>query len=174
MRTQHSRTSHTPSPGCHEHGHCLLLHEARLCVARSTLVTVFMQGFGLLRESLKIFFACGGLRVRRHNAWLPRCCLPAADRVLWLRFRRCGFHFCNVACVGVVSLMCGIYPHAPVDTGPPVSSRRRAGCGAPHTTAARAVLFACGRRLLPPQSSNLVQYATGAFSGRSRRWLVAV
>jgi len=28
-------------------------------------VTVFLQCFGLLRDSVKNFFACGGLKVRR-------------------------------------------------------------------------------------------------------------
>ena len=56
----------------------------------------------------------------------------------------------------------------------PVSSRRRAGCGAPRPTAARAVLLrvAVNYILL---SSNLVQvYATGAFSVRGLELLVAV
>ena len=37
------------------------------------------------------------------------CCLPAADRVVWLRLHRYGLSFCNVACSGVVSLKRGIY-----------------------------------------------------------------
>ena len=36
--------------------------------------------------------------------------LPAADRVVWPRFRRCGFCFSSVACFGVVELKRGIFP----------------------------------------------------------------
>ena len=76
------------------------------------------------------------------------CCLPAADRVVWLRLHRYGLSFCNVACFGVISLKRGIYCGGLCEravgvctqlTGPPVSSR------------CRAALFACGRRLLPPR-----------------------
>ena len=158
------------------HGHCLLPHEARLCVARSTLVTVFLQCFGLLRDSVKIFFACGGLRVRRHSTWLPRCCLPAADRVVWLSFGRYVFCFSSVACCGVVESSRGICSGmcvclcGAVDTGQPVSARLSAPRGlaaACRATAALAALFAC-RRLLPPRlHTRRVRVPPAAFCGCS-------
>ena len=142
------------------HGHCLLPHEARLCVARSTLVTIFLQCFGLLHDSVKNFFACGGLKVRRHSAWLSSCCLPAADRVVQLIIRRCGVCIGSVARFGVVEIKRGISAAACacVRDGhrQPVSAQLSAPRGlrraTPRTaTAARVALFASGRRRLPPR-----------------------
>ena len=49
---------------------------------------------------MKKFFACGGLRVSGHRAWLP-CCLPAAHRVGLLSFRRHAFRIKSMPCFGV-------------------------------------------------------------------------
>ena len=103
--------------------------------------------------------------------------LPAADRVVWPRFRRCGFCFSSVACFGVVELKRGIFPSCGglcVWTQEATSddrwqlSRCRAGC-----TARRAPLqparHSCVRRLLSSSSRTptvLCLDATGAFFGR--------
>ena len=75
--------------------------------------TLDFAGLWPLNESVKNVFACGGLRVCGHSAWLP-CCLPAADRVVWLCFRRYGFSFSSEACYGVVELNHGIVLQRPV------------------------------------------------------------
>ena len=92
----------------------------------------------------------------------------------------CGIAFAGttrapVACPSALSSSCAASTAvacACVDTQDCQASQCRAGCGAPRTTAARAALFACGRRLLPPPGSFL--YSMGAFFGRSRRALVGM
>ena len=39
---------------------------------------------------------------------VARCCLPAADRVLWMALRRCAVCYSSVACYGVVDFKRGI------------------------------------------------------------------
>ena len=81
-----------------------LVPPAALCSSfvRHQLTTRALDfaGFWLRRESVKKFFACGGLRVSGHRAWLP-CCLPAAHRVGLLSFRRHVFCIKNMPCFGV-------------------------------------------------------------------------
>ena len=81
---------------------CLLLCKPPLHVAYSPLELSILQDFGLssLHKSVKKFFACGGLRVSGHRAWLP-CCLPAAHRVGLLSFRRHAFRIKSMPCFGV-------------------------------------------------------------------------
>ena len=89
--------------------------------------------------------------------------------MVWLRFRRFGFRFCNVACFGVVSLIRGIYCGGPCVSSRPVGHRtdrqsaldaaRAAPRPAPPQPARRSLRVAVDYFLL---SSNLD--ATGAFS----------
>ena len=82
----------------------------------------------------------------------------------------CGIAFAGttrapVACPSALSSSCAAsiaVACACVDTQDCQASQCRAGCGAPRTTAARAALFACGRRLLPPPGSFL--YSMGALA----------
>ena len=62
--------------------------------------TLDFAGLWPLHKSVKKFFACGGLRVSGHRAWLP-CCLPAAHRVGLLSFRRHAFCIKCMPCFGV-------------------------------------------------------------------------
>ena len=75
--------------------------------------TLDFAGLWPLHKSVKKFFACGGLRVCGHSAWLP-CCLPAADRVVWLCFRRYDFRFSSEGCCGLAELNHGIVLRLPV------------------------------------------------------------
>ena len=139
-------------------------------------MTIFLQCFGLLHDSVKNFFACGGLKVRRHSAWLSSCCLPAADRVVQLIIRRCGVCIGSVARFGVVEIKRGISAAAcacvrDMDTGSRSarSSRRRVGCGVPRHArppqpAWRSLRLAADDFLL-----GSIIHATGAFWGWSRR-----
>ena len=87
---------------------CLLRCKAHLSVACSPLEPSISQDFGLSTESVKNFFACGGLRVSGHSTWLPYC-LPAADRGVWLCFRRYDFRFSSEGCCGLAKLNHGIF-----------------------------------------------------------------
>ena len=64
------RTAHSPSACCRGCIHCLLLDEARLRFASSSLETLISQDFGIANESVKNFFGCAGLEVHGHNAWM--------------------------------------------------------------------------------------------------------
>ena len=107
--TQHRRTAHWPSPCCRGCSHCLLLDEARLNLASSSLETLISQDFGISNESVKNFFGCAGLEVHGHNAWMPNFLLTGARAAavdlwqVWLQFKHIGCFLAFVLVTHVVS-----------------------------------------------------------------------
>ena len=89
---------------------CLLLEDADSCVTSLTLESPCFR-----RVLVSVRIGEKFLRLRRAEGLRSQCmvamclCLPAADRVLSLSFRRYDICFSNVACVGVVSFKRGIY-----------------------------------------------------------------